>query len=312
MGAVAGNKAAAVAYSSWGDWGAAWVDYDRHLIFAKGTDGSTINQAPTVTHLPVGSELTRDTPGIAISPTGRIGIGYTWVDATRILRFAVSSDGGASWAVSTFSGYRSVGGVSVAFAENVNKWVIFWVVNSGDANSYTIAYRLSTDSTGIGWSSNVFTGGIDFSMPIRQPAVTCQRSDSNRCVGLIISYKWNDLPLMSAPMTVVGDSINLLTQPMDIGGGTTMFTTGNPAVARFTLGGTAGSGYIGTWVDNNGTTTGPSDGLLRYAWISDTSGAEEGGFTDPQIWSSGPARRSGFNVAYNYRNQTFRFVWKNE
>jgi hypothetical protein len=309
MGSVAGNKAAAVG-SSWGDWGAVWVSQENQLMFAKGTDGATINQAPTVTHAQVGGHLTRDPPGIAISPAGRIGIGYTHTDTSQQIRFAVSSNGGASWAVTPFAGYRSVGGVSVAYSESAQKWVIFWVVNSPDSNSYTIAHRVSNNSTGVGWSSNVYTSGSSFSSPIRQPGVTCQRSDLNRCVALHISYKWDDLPLMSAPMTVVGDSINLLTQPIDIGGGIT-FTTGSPAIARFNLGGTAGFGYIGTWVNNDGL-SGPHAGLLRYAWISDSGGAEEGGFVDPQTWSSGPAARGGFSVAYNYRTATFRFVWKDE
>ncbi len=125
MPAIAGNKTANGG-STWGETASA---------------DSNVTVAPILT-----TELTRNNPGIAVAwPNDRIGIGWTGLDQT--VNFMVSSNGGSAWNKTTFVGQKAVGGVSVAFNESAQKWVLMWVADRSDGDATQIASRTSDDGT---------------------------------------------------------------------------------------------------------------------------------------------------------------------
>lgn len=297
--AIAGNRGA-LAPGAWGEWGVAWVDFDYHLIFGKGTEGAAVNDPVAVTGLNTG-EFTRNSPGIAINNNGtRIGIAFAGTEGT--VNFITSTDAGSSWAKTTFWGYKAIGGVSVAYSEPTDKWVVLWVADRADTNAYTILHRISLDGTGTTWGTNVWTMGSDFSMPSRQPAVTCQRADLNQCVVAFNSFGVATMPFRTAPARMGQVSLELTDPIVDTNPSRTSYT--NPAIVRYTQG--SSSGHLITFGQPDAIR-----GRMNYALLTDASGPAAK-FTNVQQWSTGPLSRSGFAAAWNSKRSRFRFIWRED
>lgn len=314
MPAISGNKAAA-AGSSWGEWAAVWVDANYQMVLAKGTDGSTVGSPVTLSRITTG-EFTRSNPGVAVSyPSARIGIAWAGTDQT--VNFMSSSDGGSTWAKSTFWGYKAIGGVAVAFSEQNQKWVLLWVSDfnqnssAADGDSMTIVHRVSDDATGAAWSNPVwvFGNGSTFSMPIRQPAIAC-RPQWGTCVSGFMSYKWSDKPLMSAGFQMQLDGLQILGEPVDLSSGVQAVST-NPAMTWHEA--SSGAGYLMTWIGGQDY-YGIQPNTMKYAWLAAQSqgGEPTAPFGAVQQWSNGPLVRSGVSVGWNYKKGWFRFLWRED
>jgi hypothetical protein len=300
--AIAGNKAALGSgpHSNW-QFAIAWVDANYYINVSTAKDGATSDSPISFIAQARSDFKTRNAPGLAVSPTGLVGIAWTGIDAARSVNVAVSNtDGFGGWTRTTLpGGWAAIGGVSLTFSAVQNRWVLAWNSDSSDTMAANILVTVSDDAAGTIWTQPVwyFTDNT-MTMPIRQPAITCMREDQSRCAIGMLSYMFTDKPLMTAMLT-----IDQYLSPIPLTGGLDLspnltYGFSSLGMARFP------QGHLMTYTD------GLEPAKMKYAHQLDSDG-DTARFTTHE-WTNGPVSRTGFGVGWNYKTGSFRFLWRED
>lgn len=281
------------------DYAIAWIDPISHEIkMAPALDDGSDNLV--LGPVEATGQHSRNAIGVAQSAQSRIGIGFTSSDdSTRTPKFMVTPNGGFSWTVMSFPNFPAQSGVSVSYDRWASRWVMSWVLQGPQSTTkYKIVTVVSSGSDGLSWNNPVISYTDTLTMPNLAPALTCERSDTNRCLMLYRTFAISSIRTIrqQAFQLNVGntqlDTISTFAETGDYG-------YSDLSVARFD------GGYIYTYVWPT-----IANDKLAYRIKTDTAG--EGGAFNFAL-QTGPASmlsRSGFSVAFNYRTGRFRFLWK--
>jgi hypothetical protein len=185
-----------------------------------------------------------------------------------------------------------------------------WVVlGEQQSSAFKIATLVSDDFTGNSWPRAASTYGDTVTSPNLAPAITCGRSDHDACLMFYRSFATSDIRQVRQQAFALNSDARFL-DTVNTDAVTTDYAYSDMGAER--MDGTKPNtrGYIMTYV---WPTTADSKMTYRIKYDSDAGGADTANFIYPRRTLDNEPfahSRSGYGVAFNYRTERLRFVWK--
>lgn len=280
------------------DYVFAWVETNgRFLRLATGRDNSSGNLVMNPVIDPGDSTLAPI--AVAVGASNSIGLAWVGNDDDRTINFKVSHDGGSTWTKTVLWGQSAIGGVSLSYHVNMNRWVMSWLRwDDKETQKYRIVTVVSNGSSGFSWTQTPRTYGDTLVMPNHTPVLTCERGDTNGCLLIYRSFASSDTRLVRQQafelINGADDYLNAIP---------TTASTGDTAYSELAVA-QASWGWILTYV---WPTTANDKLTYRIKGFGQGLG---GSFENPRNTWDGATSRSGFGVAVNRRTNAVRMVWK--
>jgi hypothetical protein len=292
------------------DYALAWIsDDDDRIKVAVGNDDP--GDSLVLGTVRSTDERSQHKIGVAVGWQNAIGVAWVSRGADRTLNFMVSMNQGLDWKKTEFKLQQAIGGVDLTFDWNKFRWVMTWVTLGPFQNTaFKVATVVSNDQTGVGWPGAASTYTDIISQANLAPAITCARSDQDSCLMIYRSFATSDIRQIRQQVFRLDDkggSGNQL-QTVSTDAITTDYAYSDLGIVRMDGTSRTTRGYITTYV---WPTTG--DDYLTYRIKYDYEGPDTANFVQPRRKFDGNPlvhTRSGYGVAFNYRTERMRFVWK--
>jgi len=289
------------------DYALAWISKDDDRIgVAVGDDDA--NGSLTLKEVRTTQERSQHKIGVAVGWQNTIGVAWVTRGPERTVNFMVSDNHGVDWVKTEITGQQAMGGVHLTFDWSKFRWVMSWIVIAGfESSAFKIATLVSDDHTGRSWPRAASTYTDTISQPNLAPAITCGRGDQDACLMVYRSFATPDIrQIRQQVFQLTPDLRRLDAVPTDAI--TTDYAYSDLGIARMDGTTPLTRGYIITYV---WPTTG--DSRLTYRLKYDADGPDTANFVHPRRTLDVEPfvhSRSGYGVAFNYRTERLRFVWK--
>jgi hypothetical protein len=253
-------------------------------------------------------ERTQHKVGLATGWQNRIGVAWVSRGTERTVNFMVSLNQGVDWVKTEITGQQAMGGVHLTFDWNRFRWVMSWIVfGEAQSSAFKIATLVSNDETGNSWPRAASTYTDTISQPNLAPAITCGRGDQDSCLMVYRSFATSDIRQIRQQvfrLSTDGRRLDAVTTDAV----TTDYAYSDLGVERMDGTSRTTRGYVQTYV---WPTTG--DSKMTYRLKYDSDGPDTANFVHPRHTLDNEPyahSRSGYGVAFNYRTERLRFVWK--
>ena len=291
------------------DYAIAWVNDSQQVQVALARDASSGGGLVIYATTTFTESNTSSPPSIAVGPRNRIVVAwkeYGTENYIKLGRLAVNS-AGSGWLYKVYLTlqYQTISSPVITYNPGKSRYVLTWPVDTM-ADRYRIATMVSSNSYGSAWSNspNVYNGGVPgfpefLSTDWFPPAFTCYNDvpSGDDCLMLYKQYRTADTQWIDQQ----GFEMNTYSTGLDTV--STDWSTWNSTYAAPSIA-SGDNEWIYTHVEN---TANKSKMYYRVKPYWKGVGGDYRYYTTQS--RSDMVSRVGFPIAYNYRNDTYRFLW---
>jgi hypothetical protein len=247
--------------------------------------------------------------GVAVGWQNAIGVAWVSRGEKRTLNFMVSNNQGVDWKKTEMPLQQAMGGVDLAFDWVKFRWVMTWVTLGPAENlAFRVVTMVSNDTAGTSWPTGAANYGDTISQANLAPAITCARMDHEACLMNYRSFATPDIREIRQQVFVIDEKSGNRLNSVPTQAITGDYAYSDLGIERMDGTKRESQGYVETYV---WPTTG--DDYMTYRVKYDANGPDTAAYVYPRRKADlNPLMhsRSGFDLAFNYRTERLRFVWK--